>query len=225
MLTKTKEGLDCYRCDGKNAESIPRYHIRLEVIDGNDKATVILFDEPATSLVGCTVSDYINLVRKVAAGNWATKCPYMPWQSSEERRCVERLSLVDPLSFAEVCKSWKTFVGEDFSYRGVSGIPWLLMSGQKNEKMRSCLRILEDAAYELKLPKETYIWGSFHRYWLVVVKLLRKRPTNKRFLQISLLNPFRQVIPPGNTLPNISFLLMGATDSRYINWILVRWRG
>ncbi|KAA8517070.1 hypothetical protein F0562_017363 [Nyssa sinensis] len=63
-LTETREGLECYRCDSKNAESIPRYHIRLEVIDGNDKATVILFDEPATSLISCTVSDYINSVRK-----------------------------------------------------------------------------------------------------------------------------------------------------------------
>ncbi|KAA8518195.1 hypothetical protein F0562_015669 [Nyssa sinensis] len=40
------------------------YHIRLEVIDGNDKVIVILFDEPTTSLIGCTISDYINSVRK-----------------------------------------------------------------------------------------------------------------------------------------------------------------
>ncbi|KAA8517954.1 hypothetical protein F0562_015428 [Nyssa sinensis] len=63
-LTETREGLECYKCDTKNAESIPRYHIRLEVIDGNDKAIVILFEEPATSLIGCTISDYINSVRK-----------------------------------------------------------------------------------------------------------------------------------------------------------------
>ncbi|KAA8519657.1 hypothetical protein F0562_013898 [Nyssa sinensis] len=44
--------------------SIPRYHIRLEFVDGNDKAIVILFDEPATSLIGCTILDYINSVRK-----------------------------------------------------------------------------------------------------------------------------------------------------------------
>ncbi|KAA8529463.1 hypothetical protein F0562_033738 [Nyssa sinensis] len=42
----------------------PWYHIRLEVIDGNDKPIVILFDEPATSLIGCTISNYINSVRK-----------------------------------------------------------------------------------------------------------------------------------------------------------------
>ncbi|KAA8529723.1 hypothetical protein F0562_034177 [Nyssa sinensis] len=42
-----------------------RYHIRLEVIDGNDKATVILFDELATSLIGCTVSDYITQYARV----------------------------------------------------------------------------------------------------------------------------------------------------------------
>ncbi|KAA8529654.1 hypothetical protein F0562_034246 [Nyssa sinensis] len=64
-LTKTREGLECYKCDTKNAESIPRYHIRLEVIDGNDKAIVILFDEPTISLIGCTISDYINSVRKI----------------------------------------------------------------------------------------------------------------------------------------------------------------
>ncbi|KAA8535431.1 hypothetical protein F0562_030428 [Nyssa sinensis] len=63
-LTETREGLECYKCDTKNAESIPRYHIRLEVIDGNDKAIVILFDEPATSLIGCIILDYINSVRK-----------------------------------------------------------------------------------------------------------------------------------------------------------------
>ncbi|KAA8531873.1 hypothetical protein F0562_006410 [Nyssa sinensis] len=64
-FTETKEGLECYKCDSKIAESIPRYHIRLEVIDGNDRAIVILFDEPTTSLIDCTVSDYINSVRKM----------------------------------------------------------------------------------------------------------------------------------------------------------------
>uniref|UniRef100_A0A5B7BNA3 Putative replication protein A DNA-binding subunit D-like isoform X2 n=1 Tax=Davidia involucrata TaxID=16924 RepID=A0A5B7BNA3_DAVIN len=64
-VTVTEDGAQYTWCKNENADSNPRYHIRLKVIDSYEKATVILFEEAATSLIGCTITEYIDSMPEV----------------------------------------------------------------------------------------------------------------------------------------------------------------
>lgn len=98
----------------------------------------------------------------------------------------ERLSLVDCISVSNVCKPWRNAFSRELSCWKNSGIPSLLLSGQKDREKRTCISMLEKRAWEMELPEAhgKYCWGSFQD-WLILV-------SNSDYLsvEISLLNPF-----------------------------------
>ena len=98
----------------------------------------------------------------------------------------ERLSIVDCISVSNVCKSWRSVFSQEVSCWKMSGIPSLLMSGQKDRQKRTCISMAEKRAWEMELPEAQgkYCWGSFQD-WLILVN-------NPRYLsiEISLVNPF-----------------------------------
>ena len=44
---------------------IHRLFLRLQVTEGNDKINVVLFEEVATVLIGCSTQEYIESIREV----------------------------------------------------------------------------------------------------------------------------------------------------------------
>ncbi|XP_057447827.1 F-box protein At3g56470-like [Lotus japonicus] len=116
---------------------------------------------------------------------------YVDWSSLPQgvlEMVAEKLSFIDCLSFSKVCRSWNSVLGEELpnwqSQR--HGFPWLLVSGQQNQEVRTCISIMENRIWELELPevKGKYCWGSF-RDWLILVKNL-----DTFQLEVNLLNPF-----------------------------------
>ncbi|XP_061368204.1 F-box protein At3g56470-like [Gastrolobium bilobum] len=107
---------------------------------------------------------------------------------------AEKLTLIDCLSISKVCRSWNTVLGEEIPIWQRHGFPWLLVSGQQNKEIRTCISILENRVWELELSEANgkYCWGSFHD-WLIMVKDL-----DSFSLEVSLLNPFsrRQISLP-----------------------------
>ncbi|RDX93285.1 hypothetical protein CR513_24472, partial [Mucuna pruriens] len=99
---------------------------------------------------------------------------------------VEKLTLIDCLSISKVCMSWNTVLGEELPSRQRCGFPWLLVSGQQNKEIRTCISILENRVWELELSEAygKYCWGSFCD-WLIMVKNL-----DNFHLEVNLLNPF-----------------------------------
>lgn len=98
----------------------------------------------------------------------------------------ERLNLMDCMSVSDVCKSWRHVVAQELSGWQRHGFPWLLMSGEKDKRVRTCSSILQGQEWEMLLPEAygRYCWGSYQD-WLILVKDL-----GYFNLDISLLNPF-----------------------------------
>lgn len=107
----------------------------------------------------------------------------------------ERLPLIDCISVCNVCKSWRDVFVQETSCWGSHGFPALLMSGQKDRKMRTCISMIEKRAWEMELPEALgkYLWGSFQD-WLILVSEI-----GCFSLDMSLLNPFtkRKIDLPG----------------------------
>lgn len=99
---------------------------------------------------------------------------------------AEKLTLIDCLSISKVCMSWNTVLGEELPSWKRHGFPWLLVSGQQNKEIRTCISILENRVWELELSEAhgNYCWGSFHD-WLIMVKNI-----DNFHLEVNLLNPF-----------------------------------
>lgn len=98
----------------------------------------------------------------------------------------EQLPLIDCLSVSDVCKSWRDVFAQETSCWRSLGFPSLLVSGQKDRKMRTCISMIEKRAWEMELPEARgkYCWGSFQD-WLILVSEI-----GCFSLDISLLNPF-----------------------------------
>ncbi|KAJ1390535.1 F-box-like domain superfamily [Sesbania bispinosa] len=107
---------------------------------------------------------------------------------------AEKLTLIDCLSLSKVCSSWNTVLGEELPNWQRHGFPWLLVSGQQNKEVKTCISILENRVWEFELSEAygKYCWGSF-RDWLIMVKDL-----DSVHIEVSLLNPFtkRQISLP-----------------------------
>ncbi|KAK7407645.1 hypothetical protein VNO78_09622 [Psophocarpus tetragonolobus] len=99
---------------------------------------------------------------------------------------AKRMTFIDCLSISKVCKSWNAVLGEELSSWQRHGFPWLLVSGQQNKEIRTCISILENRVWELELPEAygKYCWGSFYD-WLIMVKNF-----DNFHLEVNLLNPF-----------------------------------
>ncbi|KAK7274254.1 hypothetical protein RIF29_15337 [Crotalaria pallida] len=114
---------------------------------------------------------------------------YADWSSLPQgvlEMIAEKLSLIDCLSISKVCRSWNIVLGEELPCWQRHGFPWLLVSGQQNKEVRTCISILENRVWELELPEAhgKYCWGSF-RDWLIMVKDL-----DSFHLEVNLLNLF-----------------------------------
>ncbi|XP_004300965.1 PREDICTED: putative F-box protein At4g22170 [Fragaria vesca subsp. vesca] len=107
----------------------------------------------------------------------------------------ERLNLMDCMSISDVCKSWRRVVAQELSGCQGHGFPWLLMSGEKDKRVRTCISILQELEWEMLLPEtfSRYCWGSYQE-WLILV-----RDLGSYKLDIGLFNPFtrKQVDLPG----------------------------
>ncbi|XP_065864054.1 F-box protein At2g17036-like isoform X1 [Euphorbia lathyris] len=130
-------------------------------------------------------------------------------------KIVERLSLIDSVSFSNVCVSFRCAAAELFSdKRSSSALPWLVMSGENHTKIRTCFSILERKVIYLEMPNSCgrYIWGSFE-HWLVMVT---PSNTGNEKHQISLLNPFlgNEVTLP-NTIRRFFYSQLVASGSPY----------
>lgn len=101
----------------------------------------------------------------------------------------ERLTLIECRSISAVCVSWRNVFASELSCWQGLGFPSLLMSGQKERKMRTCVSMLEKRAWEMELPEAQgkFFWGSFHD-WLIMVDAAEYFSVN-----ISLLNPFTRI--------------------------------
>lgn len=99
---------------------------------------------------------------------------------------AEKLPLIDCLSISKVCRSWNDVLGEELPCWQSHGFPWLLVSGQQNKEIRTCISVLDNRVWELKLSEAygKYCWGSF-REWLIMV-----RDIDSFILEVKLLNPF-----------------------------------
>ncbi|KAK9934697.1 hypothetical protein M0R45_021832 [Rubus argutus] len=75
----------------------------------------------------------------------------------------ERLNLMDCMSVSDVCKSWRHVVAQELSGWQRHGFPWLLMSGEKDKRVRTCSSILQGQEWEMLLPEAygRYCWGSY----------------------------------------------------------------
>lgn len=108
---------------------------------------------------------------------------------------ADKLPLVDRLSLSKICRSWNAVLGEDLPCWQSHGLPWLLVSGEQCKESRTCISILDNRVWELKMSEAygKYCWGSFQE-WLIMVKDM-----NSFILEIKLLNPFTRsqfTLPP-----------------------------
>ncbi|XP_017407884.1 putative F-box protein At4g22170 [Vigna angularis] len=99
---------------------------------------------------------------------------------------AEKLSFVDCLSMSKVCMSWNAILGEELPSTQRQGLPCLLVSGLGNNGTKTCISVLENRVWELKLPESCgkYCWGSFCD-WLIMVNILFEV-----VVKVKLLNPF-----------------------------------
>ncbi|KAI9088586.1 hypothetical protein K1719_029700 [Acacia pycnantha] len=108
---------------------------------------------------------------------------------------ADKLPSIDLVSLSKVCRSWNDVLVKDLPCWQSHGLPWLLASGEQSKENRTCISILDNRVWELKLS-EAYgkcCWGSFQE-WLIMVKDM----TNF-ILEIKLLNPFTRsqvTLPP-----------------------------
>ncbi|KAE9595445.1 putative F-box domain-containing protein [Lupinus albus] len=114
---------------------------------------------------------------------------YADWSSLPRgilEMIADKMTLIDCLSISKVCRSWNIVLGEEFPCWQRHGFPWLLVSGQQNKEVRTCISIFENRVWELELPEAQgkYCWGSF-RDWLIMVKDL-----DSFHLEVNLLNLF-----------------------------------
>ncbi|XP_014520677.1 uncharacterized protein LOC106777567 isoform X3 [Vigna radiata var. radiata] len=87
---------------------------------------------------------------------------------------AEKVSFVDCLSMSKVCMSWNGILGEEHPSTQRHGLPCLLVSGRGNNETKTCISVLENRVWELKLPESCgkYCWGSFCDWLIMEVKLI-----------------------------------------------------
>ncbi|XP_028794487.1 uncharacterized protein LOC114750115 [Neltuma alba] len=131
--------------------------------------------------------------KRILKGKYHADWSSLPQDINE--MIVDKLCLVDRLSLSKTCRSWNAFLGEDLPGWQTHGLPWLLVSGEQCKEDRTCISILDNRVWELKLSEayDKYCWGSFQE-WLIMVKEM-----NSFILEIMLLNPFTRsqiTLPP-----------------------------
>ncbi|XP_004295123.1 PREDICTED: F-box protein At3g56470-like isoform 2 [Fragaria vesca subsp. vesca] len=132
----------------------------------------------------------------------------------------ERLNLMDCMSISDVCKSWRRVVAQELSDCQGHGFPWLLMSGEKDKRVRTCISILQEQEWEMLLPEAygRYCWGSYQE-WLILV-----RDLGSYKLDIGLFNPFtrKQVDLPGEWNLNHKMVLSGPPSLENCIFMLIQ---
>ncbi|XP_027118409.1 replication protein A 70 kDa DNA-binding subunit D-like [Coffea arabica] len=55
-----EEDAECPKCNHPTKDFTSRYNIRMEVVDGQDVTTIILFEDLASNFIGCPIQEYID---------------------------------------------------------------------------------------------------------------------------------------------------------------------
>ncbi|PIA43773.1 hypothetical protein AQUCO_01800078v1 [Aquilegia coerulea] len=140
----------------------------------------------------------------------------------------KRLPVLSALSMAAACKSWSYVITDLVPNYHKRGLPWILLSGQNDTKVRTCFSVLENRVMELNIPEAfgKCCWGSIQD-WLLIAETIHGELYSfffNPFSRIKFHLPkvgslyFKMLLSASPTDPNCVFVLLCKKGTHFVCW-------